>query len=229
MKRTRSDLKGTPDVPFMRETRTTIETERYIAVLSPDGSSLSALNTDGGDWDTYTMPHGVNGIPIEGTHVIALALAGHAVRELAVFAGKWRHPNLAGADQRRIRAAIAGHASSFTWWETTCTRSASRPRRWDALHLTGNEEPTCGSRKSRSSSSRAICFTSSARKLGEWSKGVRDAAEGRRGTISFELPALGAGPDPTLGPTVKSHDALTINRRLTDHVCRKHRGPRTAA
>ena len=40
MKRTRTDLKGTPEVPFMRETRSTIETERYIAVLSPDGSSL---------------------------------------------------------------------------------------------------------------------------------------------------------------------------------------------
>ena len=157
----------------MQEIRTTIENERYVAVLSPDGSSLSALSTDGGDWDTYTMPHGVNGFPIEGTHVIALALAGPAVRELAVFSGKWHIQTLREPISGEFVPNLQDGRSSFTRWETTSMRSASQAQKWDALHLAGNEEPICGSRKRRSSVQQGDMLYVFRPKLGEWSKGVR--------------------------------------------------------
>ncbi len=172
MKRTRSDLKGTPEVPFMRDTRTTIETERYIAVLSPDGSSLSALNTDGGDWETYTMPPGVNGLPIEGTNVIAMALAGHAVRELAIFSGRWhiqtlREP-ISGEFVPQVYDTIILYVAGTDLYVFN-----TQAKKWYALHLTGNEEPDLRFQKDSLIVQRGDMLYVFRPKLGEWSKGVR--------------------------------------------------------
>ena len=52
--------------------------------------------------------------------------------------------------------------------------------RWDALHLTGNEEPDLRFHKDSLIVQQGDMLYVFRTALGEWSKGVRDAAEGTR-------------------------------------------------
>jgi hypothetical protein len=66
---------------------TLLETESFIAVRPPGRNEIRAYSIAEGKWATYKVPEGVEATPLADNQVMALALKGESIAQVAVFCG----------------------------------------------------------------------------------------------------------------------------------------------
>jgi hypothetical protein len=66
---------------------TLLETESFIAVRPPGRNEIRAYSIEVGKWATYKVPEGVTATPFADNQVMALALKGESISQVAVFCG----------------------------------------------------------------------------------------------------------------------------------------------
>lgn len=120
----------------------TIMSAKIIAVQPRESRKVFAYSTETGEWKGYELPAGVSAVPIVST-VLALALEGDAIRQVAVFdpiTGNWHPHDLDEPVQGQAQPVIAAGLVAYGLGRRVYAYSAEA-HRWDTLTLPEGSEP----------------------------------------------------------------------------------------
>jgi RNA polymerase sigma factor (sigma-70 family) len=126
----------------------------YIAVQSPDGRSISAINVKDpsthNDWASYAIPAGLSATTLNTGNFMALGYSGDEIKEVAVFCGVGQSPHTTARwFTQTLRVPARGSLYPRTMGNSVLYQVGSDLYvfsilcgQWGQLHLEGAEPPT---------------------------------------------------------------------------------------
>jgi RNA polymerase sigma factor (sigma-70 family) len=157
-----------------------------VAVTAPDGRSLRAMSLLGGVWREYQVAQGFHTMPIWTGDMLALAVSGPSVREVAVFdasnnGGSWARQALREPLDGELIPTVGPGLALYQVGNDFYAYSVQAGK-WGALHLEGGEAAqsqfACNDTVAKDGRANAI-FVRQGQKLhvfsvplGQWSEGV---------------------------------------------------------
>jgi hypothetical protein len=115
----------------------------YLLVHKPKSDKVSAYSNETGKWATYTVPKGVDVLPIGSVGVAALYAKGDEINQIATFVpreGKWYPLDLKAPAKEHTTPLVSAEMVVYAIGRRVYAFSAMA-RRWDTLELEEGAKP----------------------------------------------------------------------------------------